>query len=101
MTNLQPYPASPHLRPKVLCYFSIEGGVDRARLEAALPVRGELLLFDFGDSLFGAVLPPGTTPRIEPEEHERLNLQLRIAPSTAFRIVALDRWLMQRIGGRI
>lgn len=119
--TLQHYPAAPVLRPYVNGYFSVEGPIDPDALQAA--AEGEaVLLCDLGahplawmlrthrlrerafvGPLFGALLQPGVSERLlsgDPDDGfrtQRLLLQLRAAPSMAFRIVALDRYLMARL----
>jgi hypothetical protein len=119
--TLQHYPAAPVLRPYVNGYFSVEGPIDPEALQAA--AEGEaVLLCDLGahplawmlrpgrlrehafvGPLFGALLQPGVAERLTRGDADagfstqRLLLQLRAAPSMAFRIVALDRYLIARL----
>ena len=119
--TLQHFPAAPVLRPYVNGYFSVEGPIDPEALHAA--AEGEaVLLCDLGahplawmlrasrlhqhtfvGPLFGALLQPGVAERLtrgDPDagfSTQRLLLQLRAAPSMAFRIVALDRYLIARL----
>lgn len=120
--TLQHYPAAPVLRPFVNGYVSVEGPIDAEALQAA--AEGEaVLLCDLGSQplawmlragrlrehrfvgpLFGALLQPGVAERLtragDPDagfSTQRLLLQLRAAPSMAFRIVALDRYLIARL----
>jgi len=119
--TLQHYPAAPVLRPWVNGYFSVEGPIDPHALQAAA-VGETVLLFDLGahplawmlrpgrllehafvGPLFGALLQPGVAERLtqgDPDgafSTQRLLLQLRAAQSMAFRIVALDRYLIARL----
>jgi hypothetical protein len=124
--TLQHYPAAPVLRAQVASYFSVEGPADAALLKAARADDEAVLLFDLGPQpvawmlrqgqrsighgfegpLFGALLREGLAERLartEPDgafATQRLLLQLKAAPSMAFRIVALDRYLMARLIAR-
>jgi hypothetical protein len=102
---LQHYPAAPQLRRHVTSYFSVDEPAELATLAAALPPqRHAVLLFHLGDSWFGALLEVASAQALAEAEgakglddRERLRLTLRYAPSTAFRIVALDRYLTERL----
>jgi hypothetical protein len=120
--TLQHYPAAPVLRAEVASYFSIDGPADASMLHAARADDETALVFDLGPRplawllrsgrslahafdgpLFGALLKAGTAERLARSEPggafatQRLLLQLRAAPSMAFRIVALDRYLIARL----
>ena len=125
--TLQHYPVGPGLRPHAASYFSIDGPADAADLRRALATDEAgtcpaLLVFDLGTHwwtltppttplrrqvfvgpVFGALLAAGAAARLrqqapdEPFATDRLGRELRAAPSTAFRIVAMDRFLRARL----
>lgn len=120
--TLQHYPPAPALRPGVQSYFSAEGRFDASIVDMLGAGDARILLFDLGDArvawmlrrgtrrhlrfkgpLFGAVLKACTATALPRHGRDgafaarRLLLQLRAAPSMAFRIVALDLYLGTRL----